>query len=167
MFVDEQFPPDESSLWGGDSLQRWCYEKLEWLRPHQLRPMPNSLFDADAKPRTCSVRQGCIPDCYLVSAIALLAQQPHLVRRLFVAYKPEEGICTVKLFNGSWQEVTVDTLLPCVKLRPAFAHNDGGRGCLLVSLKKPVQNCMAVMLVCVAAGLTNRCSHSQQHPPWR
>ena len=176
MFVDEQFPPDESSLWGGDSLQRWCYEKLEWLRPHQLRPMPNSLFDADAKPRTCSVRQGCIPDCHLVSAIALLAQQPHLARRLFVAYKPEEGlhachirvvplcdavmglqscsiytftfslverplsslsgICTVKLFNGSWQEVTVDTLLPCVKLRPAFAHHDGGRELFACFLEK-------------------------------
>ena len=54
--------------------------------------MPHGLFDADAKPGTCSVRQGCIPDCYLVSAIALLAQQPHLVRHLFVAYEPEEGL---------------------------------------------------------------------------
>ncbi|CAE7789852.1 DEK1 [Symbiodinium sp. CCMP2456] len=136
MFVDEQFPPDESSLWGGDSSQRWCYEKLEWLRPHQICPMPDGLFDADAKPGTCSVRQGCIPDCYLVSAIALLAQQPHLVRRLFVAYKPEEGICTVKLFSGSWQKVTVDTLLPCVKLRPAFAHHDGGRELFACFLEK-------------------------------
>mmetsp|Transcript_6426 Transcript_6426/g.13470 ORF Transcript_6426/g.13470 Transcript_6426/m.13470 type:complete len:689 (+) Transcript_6426:116-2182(+) len=136
MFVDEQFPPDESSLWGRDSLQRWCYEKLEWLRPHQLRPMPHGLFDADAKPGTCSVRQGCIPDCYLVSAIALLAQQPHLVRHLFVAYEPEEGICTVKLFNGGWQKVTIDTLLPCVKQRPAFAHHDGGKELFACFLEK-------------------------------
>ena len=91
MFVDAEFPPDEKSLWGGSSSQQWCYEKLEWLRPHQLHPTPCGLFDMDALPGTCTVRQGYLPDCYLISAIALLAQQSHLLRRLFVTYEPEEG----------------------------------------------------------------------------
>ena len=137
LYVDQTFPPDGSSLWGKGSSQQWCYEILEWLRPHQLSPTPIGLFNADAAPLTNTVRQGFLPDCYLVSAIALLAQQPHLVRRLFTAYDAEEGICTCKLFcDGRWQSITMDTLLPCTEKRPAFAHHSNGEELFACFLEK-------------------------------
>ena len=126
MFVDESFPPSNVSLWGKGV--RRCFEQLEWLRPEELSPFSSKLFDgslSEPKPHgVCSIRQGLLSDCYLVAAIALLARRPSLLSQLFVAYKPEEGWCTVRLFlSGKWEEVTLDTFLPCCQGRPAFAHH--------------------------------------------
>lgn len=129
MFVDESFPPSNVSLWGKGV--RRCFEQLEWLRPEEISSFSSTkLFDgslSEPKPRgVCSIRQGLLSDCYLVAAIALLAMRPSLLSQLFVAYKPEEGWCTVRLFlNGKWEEVTLDTFLPCCQGRPAFAHHIG------------------------------------------
>ena len=129
MFVDESFPPSNVSLWGKGV--RRCFEQLEWLRREELSSFSSTkLFDgslSEPKPRgACSIRQGLLSDCYLVAAIALLAMRPSLLSQLFVAYKPEEGWCTVRLFlNGKWEEVTLDTFLPCCQGRPAFAHHIG------------------------------------------
>lgn len=127
MYVDSDFPPSDVSLWGKGS--RRCFEQLEWLRPEDFSQ--SKLFDgslSEPKPRGISnVTQGLLSDCYLVAAIALLARQPSLLSRILVAYKPEDGWCTVKLFlNGQWEEVTVDTFLPCCDKRPAFAHHCDG-----------------------------------------
>ena len=127
MYVDSDFPPSDVSLWGKGS--RRCFEQLEWLRPVHFSQ--SKLFDgslSEPKPRGISnVTQGLLSDCYLVAAIALLARQPSLLSRIFVAYKPEGGWCTVKLFlNRQWEEITVDTFLPCCDKRPAFAHHCDG-----------------------------------------
>eukprot|EP00435_Cladocopium_sp_Y103_P072468 s15_g40.t1 len=129
MFVDEDFPPSDVSLWGKGV--RRCFEQLEWLRPEELANFSSiRLFDgplSEPKPRGVrSIRQGLLSDCYLVAAIALLSRRPSLLSQLFVAYKPEEGWCTVRLFlKGKWEEVTLDTFLPCCQGRPAFAHHIG------------------------------------------
>lgn len=118
MFVDPSFPPDDVSLWGtGD---RRCFEELEWRRPQDVG-------NFDEMPGVTDVAQGLLPDCYLVAAIALLSKRPEMLDQLFI-YRPEEGWCTVKLFlSGQWEEVTLDTFLPCSRdgmaWRPAFAHH--------------------------------------------
>lgn len=127
MYIDSDFPPSDVSLWGKGS--RRCFEQLQWLRPEDFSQ--SKLFDgslSEPKPRGISnVTQGLLSDCYLVAAIALLARQPSLLSRIFVAYKPEGGWCTVKLFlNGQWEEITIDTFLPCCDKRPAFAHHCDG-----------------------------------------
>lgn len=120
MFVDVSFPPSDASLWGKG--ERRCFEQLEWLRPQQLSGPAGSLFTKPSK--VSDIRQGLLSDCYLVAAIALLARQPSLLSRLFVAYQPEEGWYTVKLFlNGCWEPMTLDTFLPCFQGCPAFAHH--------------------------------------------
>lgn len=123
MFVDVSFPPSDASLWGKG--ERRCFEQLEWLRPEQLSavgPAGPLLFTKPSK--VSDIRQGLLSDCYLVAAIALLARQPSVLSRLFVAYQPEEGWYTVKLFlNGCWEAITLDTFLPCFQGRPAFAHH--------------------------------------------
>ena len=134
MFVDPCFPPNDASLWGVQGVRR-CFEKLEWLRPEQISSS-QQLFEgslAEPKPRgMCNVTQGMLSDCYLVAAIALCARHPCLLSQLFVAYKPEEGWCTVKLFlNGHWEEITLDTLVPCYEKSSgekhfAFAHHFEG-----------------------------------------
>ena len=125
MFVDPKFPPSNESLWG--SGVRRCFEQLEWLRPQELSTT-SSLFRGsldDPQPDVHSVKQGLLPDCYLVAAIAVLARHPSLLRQLFVAYEPEKGWFTVRLFlNGQWQEITTDTYLPCAHKQPAFAHHE-------------------------------------------
>ena len=125
MFVDAEFPPSDVSLWGKGV--RRCFEQLEWMRPQEF--CSAKLFDGPlSAPKPCgihSLRQGLLSDCYLVAAIALLARQASLLSRLFVAYEPEDGWLTVRLFfNGKWEEITLDTFLPCYQRRPAFAHSD-------------------------------------------
>ena len=127
MFVDASFPPNDASLWGtGD---RRCFEVLEWRRPQDVAGNFEETHSSTGITGDVSdVAQGLLPDCYLVAAIALLSKCPEMREQLFVAYKPEEGWCTVKLFlSGQWEEVTLDTFLPCSReglaWRPAFAHH--------------------------------------------
>uniref|UniRef100_A0A6B2L3T8 Calpain catalytic domain-containing protein n=1 Tax=Arcella intermedia TaxID=1963864 RepID=A0A6B2L3T8_9EUKA len=61
-------------------------------------------------------------DCYLLSAMSVLAVQFNLLKVLFVASSPEHGIYQVKFFkNGDWVVVTVDDLVPVIQNRIAFS----------------------------------------------
>eukprot|EP00002_Diphylleia_rotans_P028577 TRINITY_DN5776_c0_g1_i1.p1 TRINITY_DN5776_c0_g1~~TRINITY_DN5776_c0_g1_i1.p1 ORF type:complete len:541 (+),score=95.86 TRINITY_DN5776_c0_g1_i1:104-1624(+) len=72
-----------------------------------------SIFHPDGiKPD--NVRQGRLGDCWFLSAAAVLAERPELVRRLFLTQTLQrEGVYAVRLFhNGEWQVVIVDDLIP-------------------------------------------------------
>lgn len=69
---------------------------------------------------------GILGDDWFLSAISILAGEPNLIKRLFITPDYNDtGLYRVKLcYNGRWQEVTVDELIPCyAKGEPAFAHS--------------------------------------------
>lgn len=61
------------------------------------------------------IKQGIMPDCWFLSALACLAERPNLVKRLFVTKEyNEEGIYRIRIQkNGEWTLVTIDDFIPC------------------------------------------------------
>ncbi|CAK0842376.1 unnamed protein product, partial [Prorocentrum cordatum] len=129
MFVDPHFPPDDSSL--GAGLAQEGQGRAEWRRPEEALGAP-ALFTGGCGPRGWpaapgNVVQGGLDDCWLISAISLLAQRGGLLRALFPGGAPSGGACRVRLFmDGSWEELVIDTLLPCVHGELLFARPGDG-----------------------------------------
>eukprot|EP00438_Fugacium_kawagutii_P008174 Skav214668 [mRNA] locus=scaffold923:273191:275144:+ [translate_table: standard] len=62
-------------------------------------------------------RKGAVGDCWFLSALAVVAQRPDLILRLFKGQTETrvDGRYTVQLFlDGRWDELVVDDQLPCV-----------------------------------------------------
>lgn len=84
--------------------------------------------------------QGRVGDCWFLSALAVVAERPDLILRLFgngqFTELNEFGICQVNLFlDGYWKNVVVDNFLPCLiddqgeaQLRQAIQASLGGFG---------------------------------------
>jgi len=75
LFVDPEFPPGPSSLYGGHAGQRDA--SLEWRRASQLVDEPHLFVEGASR---FDVKQGELGDCWLLAAIANLTMKPHLYR---------------------------------------------------------------------------------------
>ncbi|XP_072945477.1 uncharacterized protein sol [Epargyreus clarus] len=115
-YVDESFPASPRSLYYGGSAEGGAAAR--WLRPHQIH------VDADHRlpwvvfrdPRPSDISQGVLGNCWLLSALAVLAERSALVRGVLVRAEPPRGAYQLRLCkDGRWLTVTVDDLLPCNK----------------------------------------------------
>lgn len=127
-----EFPASGSSAHGGVAEHLSTYDGLVWLRPEEMNSAPK-LFGGGSSGSplptgSSNVIQGRLDDCYLVSAMSLLARHGKLLTRLFPSYEPEKGRCTVRLFlDGTWKTIEVDTRIPCTSNGvPAFARSRDG-----------------------------------------
>ena len=95
-----------------------------WLRPEGLSQGQSTkwkLFDGEPRPE--DVQQGELGDCWLLSAMAVLAENPELVRKVLLGgvsasgnsdQVDEAGAYRVQLcVAGIWQTLIVDDLFPC------------------------------------------------------
>ena len=68
-------------------------------------------------------------DCYFLSVLACLAQQPDRIHRLFVTKEENRnGYYAMRICkNGIWQDVVVDDMIPCPvgSHAPAFSQTKG------------------------------------------
>jgi calpain-15 len=90
------------------------WEKLRWQSARELfADEPFFVFNG-INPQ--DIKQQAIADCYLLGAIATLATQPGLVRRLFdIEEANEYGVYAIWLnINGTWREFVVDDYFPIV-----------------------------------------------------
>lgn len=74
------------------------------------------------------INQGALGDCWFLSALASLAENAGLIKRLFVTQEyNKEGIYKVKFCkNGEWIVVTVDDYIPCrANGGPMFSRGTG------------------------------------------
>lgn len=133
-YVDKEFPPDARSL--GPALPR----NLQWRRAHEAVAVPGELADVfTGCIEPSDIRQGTLGDCWLMSAIAAVAEFEDVVRETFVTEEfNDECKYTVKLFEpytlekgakpppmktgeakknieGKWLYITVDDFIPCLK----------------------------------------------------
>ena len=131
-FIDVEFPPVDSSV--QDPRQGHSFDRLlHWRRPREfMLPDPRKglfepqIFEKDIHPS--DILQGYLGDCWLLCAIACLAEMPALVERLFMVKEcNEEGLYRVKVCkNGEWQEVVVDDYFPCFPNGgPLFSKGNG------------------------------------------
>ena len=118
-FIDLSFLPRRASVYD-PSLENPFDIVVHWRRPtefmitdyrldlHQPAVFYNSVEPVDIKP-------GVLGDDWFLSALAILAERPALIERLFLTRHVNEiGIYRVKLCkNGEWQIVTIDDFFPC------------------------------------------------------
>lgn len=73
--------------------------------------------------RADDLLQGKVGDCWFLSALAVVAERPDLIRRLFETMSDmnEHGVVEVRLFvDGFWKNIVMDNFLPCM----VDPHND-------------------------------------------
>lgn len=85
------------------------------------------------------VVQGQLNDCYFLSAVSALAEKPYRVNGVFKTkeYNPNGWYICKLNFNGIYQEVIVDDLLPVDKKnKPVYAQVSQGRYIYVMILEK-------------------------------
>ena len=66
-------------------------------------------------PLPSDIQQGALGNCWLVAAIALVAEYPSILERILLTRKVNpEGVYFVRIcYNGLWTNVMVDDCFPC------------------------------------------------------
>ncbi|KAJ3350600.1 Calpain-type cysteine protease dek1 [Entophlyctis luteolus] len=109
--------------WASDSQLQHSKQNLsvKWVR---FQWDPSILLEVSPAPS--HIRQGRVGDCWFISALAVLAEQPDLVCRVLPPIQPlalSNGIYSVSLFiDGKWRSYQVDNhfaTMPCPSKKSA------------------------------------------------
>lgn len=127
LFADPTFHGD--SALGSCGVQEWR-KPFKWIRAKQLHKNAKlfSVIEAD------NIKQGELGDCWLLAAIAVMADFPGHIMNLFeVPSLTDNGRCVVRLYDlrSGWEDVEIDDLIPCDRYgAPLFAQLEGDSGSL-------------------------------------
>jgi hypothetical protein len=68
---------------------------------------------------------GQIGDCYLLSALNIIAQKRDLIEKLFLERNEEFGIYSFQFYKNGWKKIIIDDLIPCDSnsLVPCFTQS--------------------------------------------
>lgn len=95
------------------------YKDLQWQ--HFGIENDSCLFESNnnstrdrSVPLSANVRQGKLGNCWFLSALAVVAEQPHLIRRILPHPNLHpKGVYQINLYlDGMWQAILIDSFLP-------------------------------------------------------
>ena len=113
VFFDNEFPANIKSLLGfnGSNKSGLSYNQYRWARASEIFNGKMTMFDDISS--NC-IRQGDLGDCFLLCAIAAIAEFPARIRHLFISDKINKiGLYLVELcISGVWQSVYIDDSFP-------------------------------------------------------
>ncbi|GMR57848.1 hypothetical protein PMAYCL1PPCAC_28043, partial [Pristionchus mayeri] len=143
-FIDDEFPPTEKSigkLHDDEGLAvpgRIQPSEIVWLRPTEMftkdgHRYPYTVFN---DPSSSDIEQGSLGDCWLLSAMALIAERPDILEKILLTKVYSElGVYQIRLcVDGRWRVITVDDYFPCRKQSRTLAFAVGRKNQLWVPL---------------------------------
>ena len=130
MYKDDDFPANTDSLACADNKQEFksseltdlsisdINKKVEWIRASDLMEIGKMyLFQDGIEPS--DVVQGALGDCWLLAALACLAEFPGAIENCFISFEHStRGKYKFKLYDArigkkSRKYITIDDYIPC------------------------------------------------------
>jgi len=118
MFTDTEFPADIKCIGNIDSP---LPSNLQFLRAHEFMSEVH-LYEGGIEP--LDIKQGCLGDCYFLSALAALAEFPKRIEKMIKMLGNGKYQVTF-YYMGREQNIIVDDIFPCNNGFPYFSHNNG------------------------------------------
>jgi len=130
----------DNEFFGPKAIGNIGGKEFHWVRANELdrEADPNhpkqkittmKLFEGEIEPK--DVCQGQVGNCWLIAAMACLAEHPGAIRRVFrTRERTDRGLYQIQLFDGHTREyetITIDDRIPCVygTKTPAFTKPNG------------------------------------------